>query len=427
MVEHMYGTDVEYDSEATVLVGVPANLEDIPPGYVLAAVLDDIDINTCSGFDRVRVLKAQERMRSHYAARSYLTMTKVLDAIDEDDMAADMVEQAAASEVAAALRLTRHAADIEMTLALQLHRRLPRVWDALLEGTIDVRRARVLVDGTLHLSIGAAQEIIAGVVDDAARMTTGQLSAKLRKLCIQQDPGDATDRYQHAVDDRRVVTQPTVDGTTDLYALNLPPHRTQAAMRRINRLAQALKHNGDPRSIDQIRADVLLDLLEGTGTLNDDRAGVVIATDLPTLTKLADHPGELAGYGPVIADIARQIVHNQHNTQWRWTLVDPDSGQPIDGGTTRRRPTTAQRRKTEILHPTCVHPGCRMPAFECDLDHRIPHTQTRTTCTDDLAPLCRHHHMLKHHAGWEYTPQPNGDHLFVSPLRHKYTTSGRDP
>ncbi len=426
-IEHMFGTSVVCDDETTALVGVPTNLEEIPPGYVLAAVLDDIDINVCSGYDRVRVLQAQERMRSHYAARSYLTMTKVMDAIDEDDMAADMVEEAAASEVAAALRLTRRAADIEMSLALQLQRRLPEVWDALLDGSIDVRRARVLVGDTLHLNIATAQEIVATVLGDACLLTTGQLRAKLRKLCIQLDPEDAKGRYQASVEERRVVSEPAVDGTINLLAMNLPPHRTQAAMRRINRLALEVKHAGDTRSIDQIRADVLLDLLEGNQRLKDNRAGVLITLDLPTLTGLGDHPGELAGYGPVIADIARQIAHNQRNTQWRWTLIDPDTKMPIDGGITRRRPTAAQHRKTTTTHPTCIHPGCRMPSYQCDLDHTTPHAQTRHTCTDDLAPLCRHHHMLKHHTNWAYKPLPNGDYQFTSPLGHTYTTTSRDP
>ncbi|MDJ0924036.1 MAG: DUF222 domain-containing protein, partial [Acidimicrobiia bacterium] len=426
-VERMFGTDVVCDSETAVVVGVPSNLEAIPPGYVLAAVLDDIDIDVCSGFDRVRVLKAQAKMRSHYAARSYHTMTKVLDAIDPQDMATDMVEQAAASEVAAALRLTRRSADIEMNLAIELQRRLPQVWQALLDGRVDVRRARVLVDGTLHLSTANAQELVAGVLDDAAQMTTGQLRAKLRKLCIQVDPEDAKQRYRQAVEDRRVVAEPTIDGVADLRGLDLPPHRVQAAMRRINRLALDLRHNGDTRTIDQLRADVLLDLLEGTGHLKDNQAGVLITVDLPTLTELANNPGELAGYGPVIADIARQITQHQTDTKWRWALKDPDTGQPIDGGITRRRPTTTQRRKVTTLHPTCIHPGCRMPAYACDLDHTNPHTETRTTCTDDLAPLCRHHHTLKHHAGWQYQHLPNNDFKFTSPLGHQYTTSGRDP
>ncbi len=56
----MFGRDVECDEETAAVVGVPSNLEEIPPGYVLAAVLDDIDIDVCSGYDRVRVLQAQE-------------------------------------------------------------------------------------------------------------------------------------------------------------------------------------------------------------------------------------------------------------------------------------------------------------------------------------------------------------------------------
>ena len=406
---------------------VPANLEEIPVGYVLAAVLDDIDIDTCSGYDRVRVLKAHQRMRAHYAARSYHTMTKVAEAINPEDMAEDIVEQAASAEIAAALRLTRKAADSEMNLALELWQRLPEVWRALCDGVIDVHRARILVDGTLHLTPGAAQEMVVGILGDTPLLTTGQLKARLRKLCIEADPHDAQDRYKHAIEDRRVVAEPTIDGTTDLRACNLPPHRVQAAMRRINKLARELKRNGDQRGIDQIRADVLLDLVEGSGTINDNRAGVLITVDLATLAKLVDHPGDLAGYGPVAADIARQVAQSQLNLRWRWAVTDPDTGLPIDGGISRRRPTVAQRRRTEILHPTCVHPGCRMPAIDSDVDHRIAWAETGITNTDELAPLCRFHHRIKHQTRWPYRPTPSGDFVFTSHLGHTYTTSGRDP
>jgi hypothetical protein len=56
---------------------------------------------------------------------------------------------------------------------------------------------------------------------------------------------------------------PTVDGTAHLYGLDLPPDRVQAAMRRIADLAQSLKTSDETRTIDQIRADVFLDLLDG--------------------------------------------------------------------------------------------------------------------------------------------------------------------
>lgn len=74
------------DTEAIVadnLDWVPENLEAMPPGAVLAAVLDDIDLEACSGYDRVRVLKAHERMRSHYAARSYRAMSAVVDSLKD--------------------------------------------------------------------------------------------------------------------------------------------------------------------------------------------------------------------------------------------------------------------------------------------------------------------------------------------------------
>lgn len=399
----------------------------MPPGYVLAAVLDDIDTDQLSGHDLVRVLKAHERMRAHYAARSFRAMAKIADSLDADDIGHDFVEKAAAAEVAAALRLTRRAADIEMALATELRRRLPRVWQALCDGTIDVRRARVLVDDTLHLSIAAARDLVHQVIGDASLLTTGQLRAKLRKLCIQVDPDDASTRYGRSVADRRVVAEPTVDGTVDLHAINLPPHRVTAAMRRINRYARGLKHAGDGRTMDQIRADVLLDLLDGRATGSAGRGSVHITIDAESLARLADWPGDLAGYGPVIADIARQVAHNQRNALWRWTMMDRETGRPIDGGITRRRPTAAQRRIIRSLNPVCIHPGCRMPALDCDIDHTIPWAESHTTNTDDLAPLCRHHHRIKHQAGWRYQPTEDGDFLFTSTLGHSYTTSGRSP
>ena len=62
----------------------------------------------------------------------------------------------AAAEIRAALRLTRRAADAELSLALDLRHRLPRVWRLLAAGDIDWRRARVITYGTAHLTIGAA-------------------------------------------------------------------------------------------------------------------------------------------------------------------------------------------------------------------------------------------------------------------------------
>ena len=260
-------------------------------------------------------------------------------------------------------------------------------------------------------------------------MTTGQLGALIRRICVQNDPDDAAARYQEAVDRRRIEADPSVDGTAHLFGLDLPPDRVQAAVRRINELARGLKTADETRTLDQIRADVFLDLLDGKHfARSGGRRGVVdIHVDLTTLARLSEDPGELAGYGPVIADIARQVAENQPGAEWRWTLTNPDTGLVVDNGITRRRPTSRQRRHVEARNRTCLFPGCRRPAVNCDLDHRQQWAHGGPTKVSNLAPLCRHHHNMRHHAGWTHQALPNGDCLWTSRLGHTYTTSGLPP
>jgi hypothetical protein len=340
----------------------------------------------------------------------------------------EIAHDAAAAEIGATLRLTRRAADFDLALAVDLKERLPEVWEALAAGRIDLRRARVIVSGTAHLSEEAAREVVGRVIEAATRLTTGQLGALIRRVCVQADPDDANTRFRDAVDGRRVVVEPSVEGTAHLYGLDLPPDRVEAAMRRIADLARQLKTADETRTIDQIRADVFLDLLDGKHNARRGRRGTVdIQVDLTTLARLSEDPGELAGYGPVITDIARQVAENQPQAEWRWTLTHPDSGQVIDNGTTRRRPTSRQRRHVEARHRNCVFPGCRMPAINCDLDHRRPWAHGGPTKVKNLAPLCRHNLNTRHRCGWTYQQLPNGDYLWTSRLGHTYTTSGHPP
>jgi hypothetical protein len=199
-------------------------------------------------------------------------------------------------------------------------------------------------------------------------------------------------------------------------------------MCRINHLAQRAKRKGDRRGIDQIRADIFLDLLTGhhyersSGT---EQSVVDIRVDLTTLMDLDDQPGDIPGWGPVIADITRQLIGDADKAEWR--VAVEHEGQLVDVITTRRRPTQAQKRVVETRNPTCVFPGCRMPARQSDLDHENPWAVTHRTHTSGLEPLCRHHHKLKHR-GWKLEKHPTrpGYYNWTSPLGHTYTT-GPDP
>ena len=397
------------------------------PGPELTAAIAAMEREGFDGYDRLVALKAYTRLVSHFQAKAYEQMAAINELISEWDGDGEEAFDSAVAEVRAALHLTRRTAETEVTMALQLWDRLPQVWKALAAGTIDLRRARVLIEGTAHLATEVARRVVDRVMEAATRLTTGQLRALLRRVCLEADPDEAVERYETALAERRVYAEPTLDGTAHLMGFDLPPDRVAAIMGKLTRLAESLRRDGEDRTLDQLRADIFIDLLEGRKQTGRSRqGGVNLHVDLATLTGLAEHPGELAGFGPVIADIARQVTEQQQDCTWQWTVTHPDTGQPIHNGTTRRRPTTAQRRQVATRNPTCIFPGCRMPATDCDLDHRIPWSEGGPTTTDQLGPLCRHDHVIKH-KGWKHQPLPGGDHLWTSRLGHQYTTSGRSP
>ena len=399
-------------------------LEEVEPGLELAGWLMAFSDEPLSGYDRIVVLRAHQRLASHYAAQVFRDMAEVSAAfVAEDGVNMQSADEYAAAEIRAALRLTRRSADAELSFALDLQRRLPQVFESLAAGHIDVRRAKVFDRYTIDLPIATARTIVEAVLPDAPNLTTGQLGARLDRLRIEVEPDAAKERYELAVDQRRVVIEPTPAGTANLYAFDLPPDRASALMKRLNRAARSLRNDGDQRSMDQLRTDVLLDLCAGSTAESPD-GSVDIYVDLETLLALNDDRGELAGYGPIIADITRSVAERQVDGTWRYTITDPDNGRPLSSGTTRRRPTAAQHREVTTRNRTCIFPGCRMPARDCDLDHRIPWAEGGRTRTEDLGPLCRYDHGVRHAAGWTYEIFPNGGVEWASRLGHIYRTGG---
>jgi hypothetical protein len=125
---------------------IPSDLDEMPPGTILAAIIECTDIETLSGHDRIIFLRAQQRMASHYNAGVYRAMAAVTEHMRDSDPFSDhtFATEAAAAEIRAALRLTRRATDSELSFALELRERLPAVFAALRSG--DGHRAGTPVD-----------------------------------------------------------------------------------------------------------------------------------------------------------------------------------------------------------------------------------------------------------------------------------------
>lgn len=414
------------DSQPTRKPPSLPDVESLPAGLALSLVLATVDVRQLSGPDRVRYLQAQHRANA--AANGAL-----LDAINAvaeayDDLAEDIEDPAAGAsfEIRSALRWTRRAAESELVFAHTLQVRLPRLFSALNQGLVDRNRAAVLVRNTDHLSVAHARTVVDRVLEDASRLTTGQLSEAVRKACLETDPDSMREQRRQAEKDRRLVSWAEPDGTMSLLLSGIDPVTGRSLLDGIHRQALDLKTKDEGRTLDQLRADIAVDMLTGGRPPTNGRVHLIAnLTDLfdPEVKAAA----ELAGYGPVLADIAQQTLRQLTDAGWDWSALHPDSRMPIADGTTRRRPNASQHRKLRTLHRACVAPGCRTPVIDCDIDHTKPWAKTGRTATEDSAPLCRHDHCIRHQTGWTYEPLPDGDFLWTGPLGTCYTTSGRDP
>ncbi len=372
-------------------------------------------------------------MEAHYAARKTRAMVAIRDALaaqfTANPVPGNDVDEAAVAEIQAALCLTGATAAGRYAEALELRNRLPAVWEALAAGRIDAVRAGVLVDETDHLEPGAGRRVVEEVLEWAGDHTTTQIKRRVRRLVLQLEPEAAVERYESAVDERRVEAYPNPDGTASLAGLNLPPHQVSAIRAYLTRLARRLRRNGDPRTMDQLRADLYVELLSGPRRQGAGEATgfVELRVDIATLVGLDDLPGDLGGYGPVIADLARQLALASPHLQWRYVVTDPDTGRLRQVGTTRRRPSAGMRRFVTARDPTCPFPTCVAATGDADIDHIQPWSEGGPTTTDNLAPPCPKHHQLRHRIGWTYAPFGDTDYLWTSRLGHQYVASGQPP
>jgi len=69
------------------------------------------------------------------------------------------------------------------------------------------------------------------------------------------------------------------------------------------------------------------------------RVGVELRVALSTLLGRDRYPGEVAGWGPVTAEVARTLVIAQRAAEWRYAITDA-AGQLLLAGFTRRRPVS---------------------------------------------------------------------------------------
>ncbi|MFC3489425.1 DUF222 domain-containing protein [Amycolatopsis roodepoortensis] len=325
-------------------------------------------------------------------------------------------------EVAFALSLVDNHAGAMVAAADGLTTRLPRTLSLMDQGEVSGFGAMKVAAATAWLSDEDARTVDVLLEDRLPGRNSDQIRKAANHAATTVDREGAEARAERHREGRRLTLRQGETGVASIEVEDGPVEKVAAAYRRIDREARALKTGEETRTLEQLRADVALDLLLGGQGGTSERTEVFLYMDLFTYLGLNDDPAELAGHGTVPAALARHIATGP-NTVLRRIITDPLSGQVLDLGRDRYRPSAGLGEFVRVRDRECRRPGCHRPAQACDIDHSVPWQHGGHTNVDELIDLCRRDHRLKDEPGWTYHLAADGTLTITTPTGQSYDSS----
>lgn len=400
-----------------------------------------------AALDRVVAIQAQIDALSAERARALLAFDEAF-ASAYPPSAEPFRERAARAELACALRMPERSVETLLGESRVLSHRLPSTLAALSQGRFSYRHAQVLVDETGALDDDDREAVERLALGTAGTVTAARFRRQVRRLRERRDPSTMVARARDAFARRELTLEPGHDGVAYL-TLSTNAVDAAAILERATAAAGRAIADGDPRTLAQLRVDVVVDaLLDRDSTLGLSRshldamgatpqqlleaqevglgpfAGIVptVVVTVPVHTLLGgDEPGTLEGVGPIDAATARRLTA-QAPGLYR-LLTDPETGTALSLSRTTYRVPEGLRRWLRIRDGSCRFPMCSINPRRCDLDHtRDWAAHGGPTDHDNLAHLSRAHHTVKHHGGWSVRQPLGGNLVWTSYLGRGYTT-----
>jgi hypothetical protein len=329
--------------------------------------------------------------------------------------------------------------------SLDLHHRLPLLWDQARALLVPAWKARRVASRTRGLSFDGARWVdrhVAGRVSSLSAPALDRLVAAAAARCDGDDLAAREEASRSSWDVVLVHPDPhRCSGTSELHAtgdtLDLTRFHDVVCAE-----AEALGALGDADSLGVRKAKALgviadaqarLDLTSLVGLpdpeahqqarreaigrrdakvrlyLHASLADVVAATPGAT--------GSVEALGPATLDLIREWAGRSRITVQPVIHVAADDRWSVD----RHDPPPRMADEVRLRDETCVFPWCGRSARQCDLDHREPFEDPGDggppgqTSPDSLAPLCRRHHRAKTAGRWSYERTGPGSYLWTGP------------
>ena len=389
-----------------------------------------------SDSERVDFLRAAEELKCA-AEGAQAQVTLEFEASQRSEQAregvrAERQDRGIAAQVGLARRASHHRGQRQVQLAKRLGG-MPETFAALRAGRITEFKASIVTRITECLSPEVREKVDLGIAGDPEWLESlgeRQLEAEVSKLAYRFDPNSFVNRAAAAAKDRRVTARPAPDTMMRLTAL-LPVVQGVTTYAALYKWAVAQNAAGDPRPLNQLMADRLVELVTGQAVAEQApvRADVQIADT--TLVGMDDEPGWVSGYGPVPADVARHLIRlgHQHGlATLRRLYTHPETGRLV---AMESASTTFPAGLAELIglrdQDRCRSAWCDAPVR--DRDHVQSKAEGGEASFVNGQGLCEACNIAKEAPGWRARPRPGPAgrpdiHTIetVTPTGHVYTS-----
>jgi hypothetical protein len=276
-----------------------------------------------------------------------------------------------------------------------------------------------------------------------------------------------------AREERFLSRAPGIEPGVDEWHASLPTERAATAWSVVDSVARRYVREGLTRTLDQARADALVDLIESraTGTVEvqllvpvgeaaqhaspvDSADDLVPVDGAATLSRVSrswledlvqqvsprtSRSGRATGAGTTSAEAAEAAEPTSGSgitARTAVVLCDDSTGAvtsvPIGlAATVRARrpqldsdshdPPAALAALVRARDRRCRFPGCAVSARFCDLDHVITHPLGDTSA-GNLICLCRRHHRVKQRLRWSVVLETDGTVTWTDPTGRRRST-----
>lgn len=360
-----------------------------------------------SGSARVEQIAALEALKGAAAAAQASLTVDLYDEQRAADRARGIKHADTARRVGAQVALARrespHRGSRHLGLAQALVEELPCTFSVLRRGEISEWRATIVAQETACTTREIRGIVDADIVEDLAGASDRRAHAIAAGRTAELDAASVVAKRSRAVASRRVSVRPAPDGMAILTAI-LPCADAIAAYLGIQRRAEEQAQEPDEtRSRGQLMADLLTEHLTGRaiGTGYDVRINLVMDADC--LLEGGNTPARLDGYGPIAADLARQITRTEATTTEknaahltiRRLFTTPEESELVRMETTTRSYTGLLRELITIRDEVCRTPYCEAPIRH--IDHIKRFSDGGKTSYDNGQGLCQTCNYTKEH------------------------------